>query len=174
MDDKQKELEKRRARQIDSNRATGVIEYPEGRKQSKEVWEVKEGYVDLPADPAGTPGVRKSIKIGPGHRFHPTEDQVQQARDGRGGILGKARELTGTEMDALTTGGRRAMVNGADFNEMKRAAFEALPMAETTIDIAIAGGLEADDFEGVDPEGAGSRYTRAQVEAMIAARRSDA
>lgn len=144
----------------ESNRDLGVIEYKSGEKQSDQVWEVTDGLKYLPGGKV----------LGPGMRFHPTERQVRQTASGKGGLTGKARELTNSEKRDLKHA--RKSFAGADFGEMGRNALYALEMADSTVEYAIESGLTAADFDGVEPDGANSRYTRSQVEAMVEARGS--
>lgn len=143
-----------RADEIDSNRAIGVVEYKSGEAQADAVYEVIEGYKHLP-------GVGR---IGPGQRFHPTENQHRT-----GSLKGKARELTRTEYDSVSRAAKYPG-RGADFPAMeRRAALVEIPMAEGTREMAVEAGLTADDFENRAPGYAG-KYTREQVESFIAAK----
>lgn len=156
-----KEKEAQRTREIGQNEAIGVVEYKNGETQSNEVWQVTEGYKYLPGGKV----------LGPGHRFHPTVAQVEKTRRGRGGLTGKARELTGTEYDGLGRGARKVQVGGADFAAMeRRARLAELPMSESSVLLAFEAGMDAGDFAGIEPEGTAGRYLKAQVEALIEAR----
>lgn len=135
---------------IEANRALGVTEYKSGEKQSGEVYEVVEGYKHLPG----------GIRLGPGQRFHPTERQVRT-----GSLKGKARELSRSEYESVKRSERRVVSTGAD------VGIRALPMADTTLDLALREGLTEEDFEGVEP-GFEGRYTRSQVTEIIEARES--
>lgn len=145
---------------IEANRDLGVVQYKSGEKQSDEVWEVTEGYKYLPGGKV----------LGPGMRFHPTERQVAQTRKGKGGLVGKARELTNSERRDLRH--ERRLFQGADFTEMGQKALRDLPMTDSALEAALAAGLVADDFEGLQGEGSGGRYTKPQVDALIEARGS--
>jgi hypothetical protein len=149
------------AREVDANRREGVIEWRNGEKQSDRVFEVVEGKAHLtdPGDP------KKRIVIGEGHRIHPTEAQLKQIQNRKGGLYGKVRELTGTEYDAL---GRRAFAPGADIG------LRQFKMADGTLKYAREVGLTEDDFAGVEPEGSAGYFTRSQVEAIAESRTSPA
>jgi hypothetical protein len=152
-----KQKQDRRAIEIDQNRAIGVIDYKSNETQSREVWEVTDGLKYLPAKERGG----KQQVLGPGNRFHPTTAQVEQTRRGKGGLLGKARELTATEMGAF---GRRAVSAGADIG------LRSLPMTQHALSLALEFGLTEDDFRGIEPDG--DRITKAQVEELIAFRQA--
>jgi len=143
------EKQARRLDEIDLNRELGVVDYKSGEKQADVVYEVEEGYKHLPG----------GIRLGPGQRFRPTERQVAN-----GSLRGKARELSRTEYSAIHRDERAPVVSGADIG-LRR--FE---MADSTRDYAHDSGLTEADFQGVEPEGANARYTRAQVEAMVEAK----
>lgn len=132
----------------DHNRRLGVVEYTSGEKQSDAVYEVTDGLKYLPGGKV----------LGPGNRFHPTVRQVRQ-----GSLRGKARELTQSEYGSVRTSRKRASVNGAD------VGLRALPMADTTLDLALRADLTEEDFAGVEP-GFEGRYTRSQVQEIIDAR----
>lgn len=138
---------------VDTNRRLGVVEYTSGEKQSEQVYEVIEGYKHLPG----------GIRLGPGNRFHPTERQVRQTLEGRGGLVGKARELTQSEYGSVSREERKPVSSGADIG------IRALPMAETTLALALKEGLTESDFKGIEP-GYEDRFTRSQVEEIIEAR----
>lgn len=140
--------------QIEGNRALGVQPWKNNEEQSDKVFEVEEGYHYLPREP----GDRQKQRLGPGHRFHPTVSQVE-----RGSLAGKARELTATEYAGLGRDDRKPMTSGADIG------IRALPMADTTVKLALGAGLTEEDFVGLEPEFEG-RYTRKQVQALIDAR----
>lgn len=160
-------LEQKRSehhRAVEQNRESGVVQYKTSEKLSDAVYEVTEGYKYLPG----------GARLGPGQRFRPTVRQVE-----KGALRNKARELSATEYRGLTKPGK--VFAGADFAEMEaRAASNQLPlvdwsgviMADSTREAAQAAGLVPEDFEGVEPEGAAGRFTRAQVDAMIAIRSS--
>jgi hypothetical protein len=141
------EIQKQHHEAVDHNRALGVTEYKSGEKQVDAVYEVTDGYKHLPG----------GIRLGPGGRFRPTERQVKN-----GALRNKARELSGSEYRDIRASG--SSVAGADIG------LRALPMAEGTVEIALEAGLTEGDFAGIEPEGANSRYTRAQVERMIETR----
>lgn len=134
------------ARQMDNNRMRGIADTNNGERPSDRVFEVTEGLKYLPGGRV----------LGPGHRFRPSEEQIE-----RGALKGKARELSRSEYEAI---GRRVHANGADIG-LRR--FE---MAESTLQYALEHGLTEADFEAVEPGGANSRYLREQVEAMVDAR----
>lgn len=133
---------------VEANRDIPVVPYKSGQKQSDLVYEVTDGYKRLPG----------GLVLGPGQRFHPTEKQVRD-----GSLKNKARELSRSEYRDLRAP-RKSFGVGADIG------IRALPMAEGTLQLALEAGLTEEDFKGVDPEGSGARYTRAQVETMIAQR----
>jgi hypothetical protein len=148
-------------REVDANRREGVIEWRNTETQSDRVFEVVEGKAHLtdPSDP------KKRIVVGQGHRIHPTEAQLKQIQNRKGGLYGKVRELTGTEYDAL---GRRAVSPGANIG------LRQFRMAEGTMRYAMDVGLTEDDFRGVEPEGSAGYFTRTQVEAIAESRTSPA
>lgn len=137
-----------RREQVDGNRRLGVVEYESGEKQSDRVFEVTDGLKYLPGGKV----------LGPGNRFHPTERQVEQ-----GSLRGKARELTQSEYGSVSREDRKPVSNGADIG------IRALPMADTTLKLALRAELSEEDFEGIEP-GYEGRYTRSQVEEIIEAR----
>jgi hypothetical protein len=139
----------------ESNRALGVIGYKSGEKQSEQVWEVAEGLKYLPGGKV----------LGPGHRFHPTERQVRQTAKGKGGLTGKARELSRDEYASIRRDDRKPMSRGADIG------IRALPMAEGTLKFALEAGLSETDFVGIEP-GFEGRFTKAQVAEIIEGRNS--
>lgn len=152
-------LQDQHVKDMDINRALGVVEYKSGEKQSDRVYEVVEGCKGLPG----------GIRIGPGARFHPTEAQVKN-----GSLRGKARELTATEYGSVRRHERPPVSNGADFGEMAEGAeaervakLSDLPMADTTLKAAIDGGLTVLDFQGIEP-GFEDRYTGSQVRELVA------
>lgn len=145
---------------IEHNRSLGVQEYKNGERQSDEVWEVTEGYKHLPMQ-----GEKRTLRLGPGHRFHPTVDQVEKTRRGKGGLLNKARPLTATEMDGLRSA-RRPMVAGADLG-IRAMEFTS----EGTAEYALSCGLKEEDFDGVKPA-YGGKYTRAQVDEILIAKQA--
>lgn len=149
--------EKRVERQlaIEGNRALGVQEWENGEKQSDRIFEVEEGYHRVPV----APGSKDFKTLGPGHRFHPTEEQAELNK-----LRGKARELTETELRGIHRTDRKPVSPGADIG------LRALPMAEGTVRLALDQGLTEADFNGVAPEGRDGQYTRSQVEAIIEAR----
>lgn len=149
----------RRERAIEQNRELPITKYPTQEKLSDQVWEVTEGLKHVP----GENGRPKTLT--PGMRFNPTEKQVAQTLEGRGGLLNKARELNGSEYAGIGRGDRKPMVAGADIG------LRALPMAEGTRRKAWAAGLTEEDFEGVEP-GHGGKYTGEQVEDLIAMKES--
>lgn len=163
---------KTRDAQIQSNQDLGVIDYKTSEPLSDSVYEVTEGYKRLPGGKV----------LGPGQRFRPTARQVAS-----GSLRNKARELTASEYRGLRA--ERRVFAGADFREMEeRAAARAahntpeppqergwddLNMGVTTVAYAQEHGLTPADFDGVEPEGTTGRYTRTQVEAMVAARQTE-
>jgi len=140
---------------IEHNRSLGVVEYKNGEEQSAEVWEVTEGYKHLPV--AGKKG---SMRLGPGHRFHPTVDQVTKTQSGKGGLQNKARPLTASEMGGMSRDTRKPMAPGADIG------IRSLEFTSGAMEFALQAGLTEADFEGVKP-GYGGRYTRAQVDEIL-------
>jgi hypothetical protein len=134
--------------QRDGNRRVGVVEYESGEKQSDRVFEVTDGLKYLPGGKV----------LGPGNRFHPTVRQVES-----GSLRGKARELSQSEYGSVSREDRKARSRGADIG------IRALPMAETTMKLALGAQLTESDFEGVEP-GYEGRYTRSQVQEIIDAR----
>lgn len=137
-------------RKVDTNRRKGVVEYKNGEKLSDRVFEVTEGLKYLPGGKV----------IGPGNRFHPTERQVQALGRGKGGLAGKARELTQSEYDSIGRSERKPMSTGADIG------VRSLPMAEGVLRLALEAGLTESDFESLEP-GHKGQFTRAQVEELI-------
>lgn len=139
--------------QTESNRALDVAAYKSGEKQSSRVFEVTDGLKYLPGGKV----------LGPGMRFHPTERQVEN-----GSLKNKARELNATEMRGLSVEQRRTTtepsvtVAGADIG------VRALPISSKLATEALAAGLTEADFEGIDPAGNSGKYTRGQVEELIA------
>ena len=150
-----KEAQVKRELDIDGNRAQGVVDYSTGDALSDRVFEVVEGRKFMSNGKGG------QHSLGPGHRFRPTVRQVEQTERGKGGLVGKARELSGTEMDAL---GRRPRSRGADIG------LRQFKMAPSTLQYAIENGLTEDEFRATEPEGSDGRYTLAQAEAMAEAR----
>jgi len=130
-----------RIQDVESNRGVGVIPYKSGEEQSDRIFEVVEGYKHLPG----------GIRLGPGQRFHPTVKQVRT-----GALRGKARELTRDEHRSMTG----KVFSGADIG------IRALPMADTTREMALKAGLRESDFEGIEP-GFEGRFTRSQVQRII-------
>lgn len=150
----------RRERAIEQNRDLPITKYPSKEKLSDQVWEVTEGLKHVPHESGK--GVRT---LTPGMRFNPTEKQVQQTLTGRGGLINKARELNGSEYAGIGRGDRKPMSRGADIG------LRALPMAEGTRKLAWDNGLTEDDFKGTEP-GHGGKYTKEQVEDLIALKQS--
>lgn len=148
------EVRGERADAIEANRDRGVIKWGNRQKLSDQVWEVTEGLKHVPDGKGGT------LTLVPGNRFHPTEDQVRQTtEEKRGGLLNKARELTRSEYAGLRST-RKVMATGADIG------LRSIPMADTTLQLALRAGLREEDFEGLEPTESG-RYTRAQVQELI-------
>jgi hypothetical protein len=145
------------AEAVEANRALGVIEYKSGERQSDEVWEVTDGLKYLPGEE------RKSQVLAPGMRFRPTVEQVRQTRAGRGGLRGKARELTTSEYASLRRDGRTVMATGADIG------LRGLSMEKDALALALEHHLSEADFDAVKP-GRFGRYTIEQVESMVAER----
>ena len=140
---------------IEHNRSVGVVEYKNGEEQSAEVWEVTEGYKHLPVA-----GKKSGMRLGPGHRFHPTMDQVEKTQSGKGGLLNKARPLTASEMAGLGREARKPTSPGADIG------IRALEFTSGAMDYALQSGLTEADFFGVKPA-YGGKYTRAQVDEIL-------
>ena len=140
------------------NEAVPVVEkYETMETISDQIWQVQEGYMNLPG----------KIKLGPGQRFRPTVKQVNQTRTGKGGLNGKARELTGAEYDQYNRGTKRSWGAGADIGIRDDKRF---PMADGTRALALEAGLSESDFAGLEPAGSDGRYLRSQIEALIAER----
>ena len=133
---------------IEANRDLGVISYRTKAKQSDRIYEVVEGKHHA--------GGRV---LGPGQRFHPTEEQIET-----GSLEGKARELTNSEYRDARRDVRGFA--GADIG------LRALPMAEQALKLAFEAQLTEEDFANVQPAGRDGRYTKAQVEELAAARRA--
>lgn len=157
------ELRAKHDRDLDTNRRLGIHESSSGEELSEQVHEVLDGYKTVWAD--GEDGKRRPVRLGPGQRFRPTKNQVEN-----GSLENKSRELTQSEYDALGKGARRARAPGADFDEMRVKALGDVQMAEGTRELAIEGGLSHTDFEGLEP-GWMDQFTRAQVEALIASKK---
>jgi len=137
-----------RLKAIESHRALGVVEYKSGEEQSDKIFEVVEGFKHLPG----------GIRLGPGDRFHPTVNQVRT-----GALKGKARELTRDEHRSMTG----KVFSGAD------VGIRSLPMAKTTMEMALKADLRESDFEGIEP-GFEGRYTRSQVQEIIDTKNAEA
>jgi hypothetical protein len=144
-----------RRTQIAQNQELGVAEYESVEKQSPEVWEVIDGLKHLPG---------QKEPLVPGRRFHPTERQAKRDDKGRSPLDGKARELTGSEYRDLRS--NRVSVAGADIG------LRSLAMTPDALEFALDAQMDAADFDGVKPEGAGGKYTKGQVRAVLASRQS--
>ena len=140
------------AEQVDQNRALGVIDYDAKQPLSDRVFEVTDGYKYLPS---GDP--KKPIRLGPGQRFRPTVQQVEN-----GSLRGKAREISATEYAGIHRHERKPMSTGADIG------LRGLPMTSHALRLALDEGLTEADFAGVEPEPNG--YTKGQVEEILARR----
>jgi len=140
------QAKKEHSNAVEANRDLGVVQYKSRQEQSDAVYEVVEGCKRLPG----------GLVLGPGQRFHPT---VKQIKDGS--LRGKARELSASELRGMRH--TSTTFAGADIG------LRTIPMAESTLKLALGAGLSEDDFAGIEP-GAEGRYTRAQVREIIAAR----
>jgi hypothetical protein len=139
-------------RAMEHNRDVGVVAYETQEKQSDEVWEVTDGYKYLPG----------GVKLGPGNRFHPTVRQIEQTARGKGGLLGKARELTGAEYRDVKRQGKT--FSGADIG------LRAIAMTEPALQAALAAQLDEQDFADIQGEGNDGRITKAQVDRLVQAK----
>lgn len=134
---------------VETNRDLGIVPYKSGEKQSDKIFEVTEGYKHLPGGKV----------LGVGQRFHPTMRQVKT-----NALRGKARELTRSEA--------RSAVQTSVPGDIGVRAVPGL--TKKLAAYAIKHGLQEEDFAGVDPEGADDTFTKAQLNALIRAKRADA
>lgn len=143
------EIQNKHDAAVADNQNGGVVPWKSGEKQSDRVFEVVEGTKYLPDGDGG------QKRLGPGQRFHPTENQVRN-----GSLRGKARELTQTEMRGIRASGTTQP--GADIGVR---AIKGL--SQNLAKIAIDSGLTEQDFDGIAPAGPGGQITRAQVDSLI-------
>ncbi len=148
-------LQKDHNAHVDRNRTAPIAEYPSRSPQVDRVFEVTDGVKHVPSADGKT-----QVPLGPGRRFRPTELAIAS-----GALEGKARELTTSEMTGLR-GGR--VFAGAEIGVRKDLA--EVPMAPSTLERALRSGLTPADFANVSPEGAEGNYTRAQIDAISAAK----
>lgn len=142
---------KERESAIENNRDLGVIDYPSKQQKADAVYEVIDGYKHLPSGQKGG----KTIRLGPGNRFRPTEKQVAD-----GSLKGKARELTRSEYAGVSRDDRRPVSTGADIG------LRSLNMEKAALKAALDAGLCEEDFADMKP-GAFGRFTLEQVEEVI-------
>lgn len=163
------DYKKERAAQVEGNRALGVLDYKSTEKQTDRVFEIEEGAHSVSLSPALARGDkainRENRRMGPGHRFRPTVSQVKQFDAGRGGLVGKVRELTQTEYAGVHRHERPIRSTGADIGlrSLKALKGEALSAA-------LAASLDVEDFANLAPRGPGGRYTLEQVNEAIQAK----
>lgn len=143
------ELQKTHDAGVADNQNIGVVSWKNGEKQSDRVFEVVEGTKYLPDGEGG------QKRLGPGQRFHPTENQVKN-----GSLKNKARELSATEMRGIRASG--VSQPGADIGVR---AVKGL--SQNLAKIAVDSGLTEQDFDGLAPAGPGGQITRAQVDSLI-------
>lgn len=139
---------------VEVNRDLNVVQYKSGEKQSERVYEVTDGVKYLPGG--------KGKRLGPGQRFHPTERQVRD-----GSLRGKARELSATELRGL---GKPSRASGKTAVEGSDIGVRALPISSKLATYALENGLTEEDFAGVEPAGESGKFTRGQVDELIAAK----
>src|SRR5690606_6648467 len=99
------------------------------------------------------------VKLGQGQRFIATESEARVNRRDRSALDGKARQLGAAELSGVRS------VMGSDIGV--RALVDP-----KVAKLAIDHGLAETDFAGIPPEGNDGKYTRAQVEAVIAAKKN--
>lgn len=158
------ELRTQREKDLETNRALGVIDWSSQERQSDRVYEVVDGYHKVPSGERD--GRPQWLKLGPGHRFHPTVRQVES-----NALEGKARELNSSELAGIGRSkdtSKKIMTQGADIG------IRALPMSETAKKVALDGGLTEDDFSGVTPARSDGAYTVEQVEELVASKANQA
>lgn len=153
--------QRERAEQMEANRALGVIPWSSPEPQSEKVYEVVEGYHHVP----GGKHPRNVRKLGPGMRFHPTENQVA-----KGSLRGKARELTASELAGIGRSAdpsRKIRSTGADIGIRDSSRF---PLTPGALKLALDQKVTEEELAGVEGEGSEGTILKAQVAAIVAAR----
>jgi hypothetical protein len=141
------------ARAIEQNRTLPVQKTANGQKSSGKVYEVTDGFKYIRNE------AKELVKLGPGQRFIATESEARTNRRGRSPLDGKARPLGAAELSGVRS------VMGADIG------LRAI-LPENVVKFAMSKGLSETDFAGMTPEGDDGRFTRAQVEAVITAKKN--